>query len=139
MTELIPGDTTKQGTSNQTFDDDDRRNPVAQVETDGGVRNTRMEMAPGFYTAPVPGERVHSIEEDGVLYGIGGTNADALASLQPTQGDRGCYAVDGNGEIVAHLRLRGDGSFLLTTENADITIEPSGLVSINGGNLTVDP
>lgn len=113
--EMTFGDVTQQGTTNLDFDDDERPNPIAQIDTDGGTRNARMEIGPGFYTAPVPDERIHCVEYEDALYGIGGTNAAALEKLSPQQGERGAYAVDSDGNVRAFLRLRSDGSLLLET------------------------
>lgn len=139
LTDIIPGDVTEQGTTNTTFDDDGRTNPVTQMDTDGGARPVRMEIGPGFYAAPVPGERIHAVEYDGALYGVGGTNVAALQQIAPAQGARGMYAVDSDGNIVAHIQLAQDGSVTVSNDNGDISLAVDGEVSINGGNLRVLP
>jgi hypothetical protein len=145
MDDFTIGDTTQQGTTNAAFQDDDRKNPVVQIETDVGPRTARMEIAPGFYSSPVSGERVHAVEFDGALYGVGGTNVDAVEKLSPAAGERGAFCVDDDGEIVAHVRLRKDGTVYVnakgpvTLENGKGKIEilQDGEVSINNGNLRV--
>ena len=139
LTDIIPGDVTDQGTTNTAFDDDERANPVTQMETDGGPRPVRMELGPGFYAAPVPGERVHGVEYDGAVYGIGGTNVPAVESIAPAQGDRGMYAVDASGAVVAHIQLTGDGGVTVSNNSGDFTLQANGEVSINDGNLRVLP
>lgn len=139
MTDITPGDVTQQGTSNKAFYDDERKNPVAQVDTDGGPRDARMEIGPGFYTSPMPGERVQCLEEGEALYGIGGTNQAAMAEISPEQGERGVFVVNAAGEIAGIVKLKTDGTLRMENTSGDFEIQPDGTVLINGGNLKVLP
>lgn len=139
MDDLLPGDVTEQGTRNTAFKDDDRTNPVAQTDGVGGTRNMRMEIGPGFYSSPVPGERLQGVEQDGGMYCIGGTNVDAVEKIAPSRGQRGMYCVNADGDIVAHISMTSEGTVTVQTEAADISILESGEISMNGGNLRVLP
>jgi len=61
---------------------------------------------------------------------------DPLSTPKSTPGDKRIYARDANGVAVVELWLKNDGTAVLSNSNGMITLQPDGIIDMNG--VTID-
>lgn len=121
-----------------TDKDTDKQKYICTVEFSDGedLRTVQIMNMAGFNSKPLPDQKITVIDLGGG-FEIGIATDDEIdADLE--DGDTQVYSISG-GEKSAKVTLKENGSIEITDGVGTIEMDGSGVVDINGGNLTVDP
>lgn len=112
---------------------------TAVVVDRGGGDNRTLEhfSPPGDDSHPLPDDYVTAVEQ------IGTGRDSAVGYLDPSNaqkaapGDKRIYSRTPEGELAAEVWLKNDGTIAATNGAGHFTLQPDGVVNING--VTIDP